>query len=119
MPRFRVFTWIILAVNAFALLYIILSAATRPGPTNCGTLSAQTCTDAYNAGSAIGIGLLIGLWVAADVILGIIWLITKPKTRDCPACGRNVKRGQMVCKKCGYNFAQAAQYGPPPQAGNR
>ncbi|WP_406691989.1 hypothetical protein REH65_08335 [Saccharopolyspora sp. ID03-671] len=49
-------------------------------------------------------------WVAGDVILGILWLVTKPRTRDCPACGRTIKRGQMTCKSCGYDFAQAARF---------
>lgn len=98
-PRFRIFTWVILAVNALFLIWIIEGIATRPSPTDT----------AANVGTAIGVGLIIGLWVAADVILGILWLVTKPKTRDCPACGRTVKRGQMECKGCGYDFAQAAR----------
>lgn len=98
-PRFRVFTWVILAINAIFLIWIIGGVATRPDPTDT----------AANVGTAIGAGLIIGLWVAADVILGILWLITKPSTRDCPACGRAVKRGQMECKGCGYDFAHAAR----------
>lgn len=98
-PRFRIFTWVILAVNVIFLIWIIDGIATRPDPTSA----------AANVGTAIGVGLVIGLWVAADVILGILWLITKPKVRDCPACGRAVKRGQMECKGCGYDFAQAAR----------
>lgn len=98
-PRFRFFTWIILVINAIFLIWIITGIANRPDPTDT----------AANVGTAIGVGLIIGLWVAADVILGILWLITKPRTRDCPACGRSVKRGQMECKGCGYDFAQAAR----------
>lgn len=98
-PRFRIFTWVILAVNAIFLIWIIEAIATRPDPTNT----------AANVGTAIGAGLVIVLWAAADVILGILWLITKPRTRDCPACGRVVKRGQTDCKGCGYDFAQAAR----------
>lgn len=30
----------------------------------------KTCNDAGNVGTAIGVGLIIGLWAAADVILG-------------------------------------------------
>lgn len=99
-PRFRIFTWVILAINAIFLVWIIGGVATRPNPEDT----------ASNVGTAIGAGLIIGLWVAADLILGILWLITKPKTRDCPACGRTVKRGQMECKGCGYDFAQAARF---------
>ena len=108
-PRFRIFTWIILAINALFLVWIIVGAASRPAATNttCNSLDLQTCQAASDVGTAIGVGLIIGLWVAADVILGILWLITKPKTRDCPACGRAVKRGKLNCKGCGYDFTQA------------
>jgi hypothetical protein len=99
-PRFRIFTWVILAINAIFLIWIIVGISTRPNPDDT----------ASNVGTAIGAGLIIGLWVAADLILGILWLITKPKTRDCPVCGRTVKRGQMECKGCGYDFAQAARF---------
>lgn len=99
-PQLRIFTWVILAINAVFLIWIIGGIATRPDPDNA----------AANAGTAIGVGLVIGLWVAADVILGILWLITKPRTRDCPACGRTIKPGQVECKSCGYNFAEAARF---------
>ncbi|TWF94984.1 hypothetical protein FHU35_13705 [Saccharopolyspora dendranthemae] len=98
-PRFRIFTWVILAINAIFLIWIIEGISTRTNPTDA----------AANVGTAIGAGLVIGLWVASDVILGVLWLITKPKTRDCPACGRTVKRGQTQCKHCGYDFAQSAR----------
>ncbi|SFS65271.1 hypothetical protein [Saccharopolyspora flava] len=99
-PQLRVFTWVILVINAIFLVWVIGGIASRPNPDD----------PAANVGTAIGVGLVIGLWVAADVILGILWLVTKPRTRDCPACGRTIKRGQMTCKSCGYDFAQAARF---------
>ena len=109
-PRFRVFTWIILAINVIFLIWII--AGTSSAAKNCDgkvgdALSA--CQAGTAVGAGIGAALIIFLWVAADVILGIIWLITRPKTRDCPVCGNDVKRGVTQCKKCGHDFAQAAQ----------
>ena len=47
--------------------------------------------------------------------------VTRPKGRDCPACGTKVKRGQTACGSCGHDFAsaaaaqgaaQATQFGP-------
>ncbi|GAB3676378.1 zinc ribbon domain-containing protein [Saccharopolyspora tripterygii] len=99
-PRFRIFTWVILVINAIFLIWIIGGISTPTNPTDT----------AANVGVAIGVGLIIGLWVAADVILGVLWLITKPKTRDCPACGRAVKRGQTQCGHCGYDFAQSTRF---------
>lgn len=120
-PKFRVFTWIILAVNVIFLVWIITGIAGRPGATaaTCDSLDIRTCQAASDAGTGIGVLLIVFLWVAADVILGILWLITRRKTRDCPQCGRSVKRGKTECKSCGYNFAQSAQatqaQQPPPQ----
>ena len=56
-------------------------------------------------GAGLGIGLIIFLWAAADIILGIVWLITNRKSRSCPTCGKDVKKGLTACKSCGYDFA--------------
>ncbi|MGH2981676.1 MAG: zinc ribbon domain-containing protein [Solirubrobacterales bacterium] len=34
--------------------------------------------------------------------------MTRPRGRDCPSCGENVKKGQTACPDCGYDFAAAA-----------
>jgi ribosomal protein L37AE/L43A len=34
----------------------------------------------------------------------IIWLVTNKNQRECPKCGRRVKRGLTECAKCGYQF---------------
>ena len=122
-PRFRVFTWIILAINLIFLIWIITGSASSGSTTakSCAGETGQalqTCQDAGHIGTAIGVGLIIALWVAADVILGILWLVTRRKGRDCPVCGNSVKRGQTQCRKCGHDFALAAQgqgypQGPP------
>jgi predicted amidophosphoribosyltransferase len=31
--------------------------------------------------------------------------MTRPTKRLCPVCGQDAKKGQTVCKTCGYNFA--------------
>jgi hypothetical protein len=114
-PRFRVFTWIILAINVLFLIWIITGIASNNSTAaDCGSLDRAACEAAENVGTAIGVGLIVGLWVAADVILGVLWLITRRKTRDCPACGRTVKRGQLQCKSCGYDFGQAARAAQQP-----
>lgn len=110
LPNWRIFTYVILVVNLIMLIWVISGAASGSGqPSDCGSLSAESCNDAQNVGTAIGVGILIFLWVALDVILGIIWLITnRRKTRDCPVCGRDVKKGELVCS-CGYDFRAAHQ----------
>lgn len=110
LPGWRIFTYVILAINLIFLIWVIAGANSGNGqPTDCNGLDAQTCNDAQNAGTAIGVGLIIVLWAIVDLILGVLWLITNRKTRDCPVCGHNVKKGQMQCRNCGHDFRQ--QYG--------
>jgi hypothetical protein len=119
MPSWRPLTWVILAVQVLFVIWIIAGVN--------GT--SDTCpkdqySDACNAGEAIGagigIGIVIFLWALIDVILGVIWMVTNKNKRTCPACGRNVKKGLLVCPNCGFDFAAAARaqgYGAGPRQG--
>jgi hypothetical protein len=91
--RRRIFMWSFLALQALFVAWIIVAIATaHNGPdlatvhrgcdagawqglfkshADCMTHYASGLQQAGDAGTAIGIGLVIGLWVAADVILGI------------------------------------------------
>ena len=90
----------ILLVNLIFLIWIIAGAASTSGhATDCGTLTQETCDNARDVGAGIGIGIIIFLWAAADVILGIVWLMTRPNKRHCPVCGSNVrKRPDRMCR---------------------
>ena len=76
----RKFSWFILAVNVLFLVWIIVGASSAK-PANCGSLSAADCTTATQVGTGIGVVLIIVLWAVVDVILGVIWLITRPRQR--------------------------------------
>jgi hypothetical protein len=113
MPKWRPFSWVILGINVLFLIWIIGGVASSGGaPEDCGSLSAETCNDAEAVGTAIGAGILVFLWAIVDVILGVIWLVTRPKRRPCPVCGADVKDGVTVCAKCGHDFRAAV--GAPP-----
>jgi hypothetical protein len=45
---------------------------------DCG--AQQVCQDANDVGTAIGAGLVIFLWAAGAVILGVIWLVTNSRS---------------------------------------
>jgi ribosomal protein L37AE/L43A len=51
--------------------------------------------------------MIMVLWVMVDIILLVIFLVTKKKGRECPACGRKVKVGLTKCEKCGHDFVKA------------
>jgi len=116
LPGWRIFTYVILAFNLLMLVWVIVGAASASGtPSDCGTLDAATCNSASDAGTAIGVGLLIVLWALGDVILGVLWLVTRPRGRDCPACGERVRRGVMTCRSCGFDFRRMLT--PPAESG--
>jgi hypothetical protein len=109
--RWRKMTWVIVVFTVVMAALIVGGAGTTttcpPGTANC---------DAYQAGATVGKGLgvaaLLGVWFIGFIILSIIWFMTRPARRVCPACGQEARKGQTVCKKCGYNFAA-----PPPAVG--
>lgn len=99
--HWRKMTWAIVIFNAIMLIWIIAGAASDTSPT-CHNLSQQLCNDATNTGKGIAVFALVIVWLIGDVILGVLWLVTKG--RSCPVCGRNVKRGLTVCTGCGTDF---------------
>jgi len=76
--KVRVFTWIILAINLLFVVWLVVGIAGVSSGT-CDGLTQQNCDAAKAIGGGIGALLIIFLWVAADVILGIIWLVTRKK----------------------------------------
>lgn len=107
LPDWRILTYLILVINLLFLLWIITGVSASNGP--CKGLSARVCNDAANTGKGIGVFVIVVFWVIVDIILGVIFLITnRGGKRDCPACGRGVKRGVTVCGSCSYDFVSRA-----------
>lgn len=73
--NYHVGMWLFLAVQALFLVWVISGIASAGNTGDCGTLDRQTCQDAANTGTAIGVGIVIAFWAFVDVILGMIWLI--------------------------------------------
>lgn len=113
-PHWRKGTWIILIFNVLMLIWLISAAgATGSALSDCAGITDELERSACEAGTAlgasVGVGLIFGLWVMGDIILGVIWLVTnKKKARDCPVCGQDVKKGLTMCASCGHDFAKAA-----------
>lgn len=105
LPGWRPFTWVILAFNLIMLIWVIVGASTHK---SCHGLTGDALTNcqAGEVGTGIGVGLIILLWALGDIILGVLWLITKPHTRSCPACGNKVRKNVMQCPDCGFDFNQ-------------
>ncbi len=80
--RRRVFLWVFLAVQAIFIIWIVTGVnASSSNTSSCGSLSAKACQDAQNAGTGIGVFLIIFLWVLVDIILGIGYGVYKLASR--------------------------------------
>ncbi|MFF0889978.1 hypothetical protein [Streptomyces sp. NPDC003456] len=84
--RRRVFFWVFLAVQLLFLAWVIWGATTADGtPAECRGLTGDDqdlCNDAHDVGTTIGVGLVIGLWVAVDFILALTYVIYRLATRQ-------------------------------------
>ena len=104
--KWRKMTWVINIVNVIFLIWIIGGIASRPSQV---VPNDNLCINASDAGTSIGVGLIIFLWFLVFVVLSIIWFMTRPKHRLCPACGVDVKKGLTACPQCSHDFAAAAR----------
>ena len=48
------------------------------------------------------VAIVLVLWLLAV-------LVRRQVRRECPACGKWVKRGNLKCKGCGYAFRRAVR----------
>lgn len=80
--RRRIFLWFFLVIQTLFVVMLITGVnAVNNGPGDCGTLDPASCKDAHAAGATIGVGLLITLWMATDVILGFTYLVYRLASR--------------------------------------
>ncbi|MEU9731115.1 hypothetical protein [Streptomyces sp. NPDC048002] len=83
--RRPVFLWIFLAIQILFLIWVITGAASGSGtPEECRGLTGSDldlCEDAGDVGTTIGVGLIIGLWAAVDIILGFSYVVYRLATR--------------------------------------
>ncbi|GAB7103250.1 hypothetical protein JCM4814A_15640 [Streptomyces phaeofaciens JCM 4814] len=86
MKRRRVFLWLFLAVQILFLIWVIAGIASGSDDGgSCEGLtgdSLELCRDAGDLGTTIGVGLIVGFWVAADFILGLTYVIYRLATRQ-------------------------------------
>lgn len=66
--RHRIFPWVFMGIQIIFLVWVIVGA-------NSGGSCPPQQEDACEAGTAIGVGLIIALWVAVDIILALTYLV--------------------------------------------
>lgn len=105
MLKLRPLSWVIIAINLF-FLYATVSGISETSK-SCDGLTGDDltiCQAGTAIGAGIGVGIILFFWVLIDLILLIVWLVSNKNQRECPKCGRKVKRGRTECAKCGYQF---------------
>jgi hypothetical protein len=114
-PHWRKMTWAIVIWSVLMGIWIVAGIASSDPASHCSHhafLTKQSCEEARNAGTGIGVGILIFLWFLVFVPLSLIWFMTRPKGRECPVCGEKVKKGFTQCPSCNHDFAAAATPAP-------
>ncbi|HEX5984357.1 MAG TPA: hypothetical protein VFY69_09135 [Solirubrobacterales bacterium] len=112
-PRWRKMTWVLIVWSALILFWAVAGAAGN----DCGSETTQLNQEACEAGTGIGVALIFFIGFIGFVFFSLIWFMTRPRGRDCPACGETVKKGHTICPQCGYDFAAAVGHptpSPPP-----
>ena len=125
-PRRRILTWVIIAWIILTLIAAVGYAAADQACVGSGGFEELGC----RLQARLGFRAAIAWLVIGTIVLGIVWIITQPrsKTRECPVCGSDVRKGVTQCHVCGHDFAAAFQGSaerapqspisqpPPPQA---
>jgi len=85
--KLRKLTWAIIIFNVLMLVWIVGGSISAANSADCAAqtgsayLSATDAQDACEAGTAIGAGIavfgLLFLTMMVDVILGVVWLVTR------------------------------------------
>lgn len=100
--RWRKMTWVIWIWTISMGVWAI-----GGGSQNCGGAKKGAELAGCQIGTGIGITLILFAWFVGFIVLSLIWFMTRPRFRQCPQCGRDVKKGQLQCKRCGYSFVRA------------
>jgi len=102
LPRWRKATWAIVIWCVLILIWAISGGASS----DCASETTDLNQSACEAGTGLGIVIILLIGFFGFVFLALIWFMTRPRTRPCPRCGEDVKKGVMTCKACSYDFGQ-------------
>ena len=110
----RWITWVLVLFSGAMLLW----ASTRVGGLDCaqylpGTAERDACGLREDVRTGIGLFAVGVVWIGGTLVLGVIWLASRPQKRRCPRCALNVKAGLTACPNCGYDFTPPERNDPP------
>lgn len=108
--RWRKMTWVLIVWTGVCVAWGA-GAAASDTTSDCVRdtgFARQTCIDLNDAGSGIAVGVIFFVWFLVFVVLALVWFMTRPKGRTCPACGHDVRKGVTACSSCGHDFRAGA-----------
>jgi hypothetical protein len=114
-PRWRKATWALVIWCVVILVWAIAGAAGN----DCANQATNLDTSACQAGTGIGVALILLLGFFGFVFFSLIWLMSRPRKRECPRCGEDVKKGKTVCPSCQFDFASIGTTAASPPAAQR
>jgi hypothetical protein len=105
MLKLRPLSWVIIAINLL-FLYATFSGLSETSKSCTGLTGddLSICQAGTAIGAGLGLGIILFFWVMIDLILLIIWFVSNKNQRECPKCGRKIKRGLTTCPKCKHKF---------------
>ena len=104
----RKMTWVLILWCGLILAWAVAGGDSANQACRAGAVN-QLQRDACDAGTGIGVALVLFIGFVGFLFFALIWFMTRPKGRDCPACGELVKKGRTTCESCGFDLAAAAR----------
>ncbi len=105
-PHWRKMTWVLIAWCLLILVWAIAGGSSAGS--KCAHEATRLSREGCEAGTGIGVALILLIGFFGFVFFSLIWFMTRPRGRECPACGERVKKGRTACTGCGHDFAVAA-----------
>ena len=113
MPRWRKATWAIVLFSALMLIWIVVGVSSVSD--NCAGMSGQAlenCQAATAIGGGIGVTFLVIVWFLGFIVLGLIWLMSRPKD-NVMVYGPDGQQVTVSEKEAKRRVAKGWTYQPP------
>ena len=122
MPHWRKATWALLIWTVVMIIWVV-GGSMAAGNTACDPILSQATCDAAKAiGGGIGVTIIIIIWFIGFIVLGLIWLMSRPKDNVLVygPQGQQVtvseKEARRRVEKQGWSYTTRQE---PPHSGSR
>lgn len=88
-PHWRKMTWAIIVWCVLILTWAVAGGASN----KCASQTTALNQNACEAGTGIGVALILFIGFFGFVFLSLIWFMSRLRTRPCPNCGEDIQEG--------------------------